>query len=213
VTTQAVQAGGGTIILRAGRVIQLHDSAVSTSVQGGGEDAGNITLDAPFVILDGSQIIANAFEGVGGNIRIGANVFLADPASRVEASSALGIQGTVDLQAPVTSLSGTLAPLPQACACRSALARPVCGAGAGGRIQQFGPGRRQQGLCADAGGDQHGRSSAALDRGVRQVTAGKATSSKHTRGAMTAREYGRIRLVLSEVARNDREARKSSPVR
>lgn len=117
-TTQAVQAGGGTIILRAGRVIQLHDSAVSTSVQGGGEDAGNITLDAPFVILDGSQIIANAFEGVGGNIRIGANVFLADPASRVEASSALGIQGTVDLQAPVTSLSGMASPSTLAACCR-----------------------------------------------------------------------------------------------
>jgi hypothetical protein len=32
----------------------------------------------------------------------------------VSASSALGIQGTVNIQAPVTALSGTLAPLPQA---------------------------------------------------------------------------------------------------
>ena len=37
-----------------------------------------------------------------------------DPASPVSASSALGIQGTVNIQAPVTSLSGALAPLPQA---------------------------------------------------------------------------------------------------
>jgi hypothetical protein len=101
-------------------------------VAGGGEDAGNITLDALFVILDGSQIIANAFEGMGGNIRIGADVFLADPASRVEASSALGIQGTVDIQTPVTSLGGTLAPLPQAFVNVAALLPARCAARAQG---------------------------------------------------------------------------------
>jgi large exoprotein involved in heme utilization and adhesion len=80
----------------------------------GGGDAGNLTLDAPSVVAGGSQIVANAFGGRGGNILINAGVFLADPASLVSASSTLGLQGTVNIQAPVTSLSGTLAPLPQA---------------------------------------------------------------------------------------------------
>jgi hypothetical protein len=92
----------------------LQDSEVTTSVRGGAADAGNLTLEAPFVVADGSQIVANAFGGRGGNILINAGVFLADPASLVSASSQLGIPGTVDIQAPVTSLSGTLAPLPQA---------------------------------------------------------------------------------------------------
>ena len=114
VTTEAARAGGGRIALQAGRLVQLQDSEVTTSVRGGGGDAGNLTLTAPFVVADDSRIVANAFGGMGGNILIDARVFLRDPASLVSASSALGIQGTVDIRAPVTTLSGTLAPLPQA---------------------------------------------------------------------------------------------------
>jgi large exoprotein involved in heme utilization and adhesion len=36
---------------------------------------GNITIDPQYVILNDSQIIANAYEGTGGNIRIIADVF------------------------------------------------------------------------------------------------------------------------------------------
>ena len=48
---------------------------------------GNITIDPEFVILQNSQIVANAFAGQGGNIQITAEAFLADPDSRVDASS------------------------------------------------------------------------------------------------------------------------------
>jgi filamentous hemagglutinin family protein len=113
VTTEAAQAGGGAIVLRARRLVQLMDSEVTTTVWGGGGDAGNLTLTAPFVVADHSSIIANAFGGRGGNIQITADAFLADPTSLVSASSALGIQGTVNIQAPVTALSGIVAPLPQ----------------------------------------------------------------------------------------------------
>ena len=128
VATEAAQAGGGRIELSAGRLVQLQDSEITTSVRGGGGDAGNLTLDAPFVIADGSAIVANAFGGRGGNILINAGVFLADPASLVSASSALGLQGTVNIQAPVTSLSGTLAPLPQAFVNVTALLPARCAA-------------------------------------------------------------------------------------
>ena len=88
---------------------------------------GNITIDPQFVILEGSQIIANAFEGRGGNIQIQAQqAFLADPASQVSASSALGINGQVDIQAPVTSISGAVAPLPQSFAQPAELLRTRC---------------------------------------------------------------------------------------
>jgi hypothetical protein len=50
-------------------------------------------------------------EGQGGNIQIVSNVFLADPSSVIDASSALGIDGTVDIRAPITEISGTLVPI------------------------------------------------------------------------------------------------------
>jgi large exoprotein involved in heme utilization and adhesion len=124
--------------LHAGRLIDLRESEITTTVRGGGGDAGNLTLDAPFIISDGSQIIANAFGGRGGNIQIRSNVFLADPASLVSASSALGMRGTVDIRAPVTTLSGTLAPLPQAFVNVAALLPARCAARAqGGRYSSL----------------------------------------------------------------------------
>lgn len=126
VTTATARAGGGAIALRAGRLVQLRASEFTTSVQGGGGDAGNVTLDAPFVVVEGSQISANAFGGRGGNIHIGAEVFLADPPSQVTASSVLGITGTVDIQAQVTNLSGLVAPLPQDFARAAALLQDQC---------------------------------------------------------------------------------------
>src|SRR5262249_32941002 len=52
--------------------------------------------------------------------------FLADPASQVSASSTLGINGVVNIQAPVTSVSGAVAPLPQEFAPAVKLLRDRC---------------------------------------------------------------------------------------
>jgi filamentous hemagglutinin family protein len=152
VTTTASRAGGGAITMTVGRLVQLIHSELTTSVRGGGGNAGNLTLDAPFIISESSQIIANAVEGMGGNIRISADVFLADPASRVDASSALGISGIVDIQAPVTSLSGALAPLPQAFMDVAALLPARCAPRlAGGKFSSLVVGGRE-GLPLDPGG-------------------------------------------------------------
>jgi filamentous hemagglutinin family protein len=152
VTTGATRAGGGRIELSAGRLVQLQDSALTTTVQGGGGDAGNLTLDAPFIVMDNSQIIANAVAGMGGHVQINSNVFLADPASVVSASSELGISGTVAIQAPVTMLSGTLAPLPQAFVNVAELLPVRCAArAAGGRYSSLVLGGRN-GLPAEPSG-------------------------------------------------------------
>jgi hypothetical protein len=55
-------------------------------------------------------------------------VFLADPESQISASSALGIAGTVDIQAPVSNLSGVVAPLSQRFVSEAALLRDRCAA-------------------------------------------------------------------------------------
>jgi len=112
VSTSSKNADGGNIKITAPYMVHLKDSEITASVGGGASTVGgNISIDPQFVILDHSKIIANAYEGQGGNIQIVSNVFLADPFSVVDASSALGIDGTVDIRAPITELSGTLVPL------------------------------------------------------------------------------------------------------
>ncbi|MBI3801151.1 MAG: S-layer family protein, partial [Deltaproteobacteria bacterium] len=113
VSTSSLHSGGGKIDLSAGQIVELVDSQITTTVQGGTGDAGNITIDPHYVILNNSQVIARAVEGNGGNIHIGADVFIASPASVVDASSQKGISGTVDIRGVVNTLSGSLYPLPQ----------------------------------------------------------------------------------------------------
>jgi filamentous hemagglutinin family protein len=151
-TTASTRAGGGRIELHAGHLVQLMDSTLTTTVRGGGGDAGNLTLDAPFIVADRSQVMANAFGGRGGNVQISSDVFLRDPASRVSASSELGIQGMVEIRAPVTSLGGTLAPLPQAFVNVAALLPARCAARlSGGQTSSLVLGGRD-GLPADPSG-------------------------------------------------------------
>jgi large exoprotein involved in heme utilization and adhesion len=128
-TTEAAQADGGNIQITAPNLLRLQDSRITAEVGGGLQTVGgNITIDPQFVLLQNSQIVANAFEGQGGNIRIQAQTFLRDPASIVDASSQLGINGQVNIQAPVTSISGAIAPLPQAFAQTAELLGSRCAA-------------------------------------------------------------------------------------
>jgi len=140
VVTRATQADGGNIRITAPNFLRLRDSRITAEVGGGAQTVGgNITIDPQFVLLQNSQIVANAFAGTGGNIRIQAQqVFLADPASRVSASSALGINGVVNIQAPVTSISGAVAPLPQEFASTAELLRDRCAERLrGGTVSRF----------------------------------------------------------------------------
>lgn len=151
VTTEADQAGGGKIELTASRLVHLTDSKMTTSVRGGDENAGNIFIDPQFVILDRSQIRADAFEGAGGNVDIRANVFLTSR-SDISASSALGVPGTINIQASITDLSGSLAQLPEAVLQASELLRASCAARlAGGKASSLVLGGRE-GLPLEPGG-------------------------------------------------------------
>src|SRR2546426_2329197 len=112
ITTQTTQSDGGNIQIQVGRLVKLANSRVTSSVQGGLGNGGNIMIDPQFVTLQNSQILANAFGGNGGNIMIVAGAFSADSTSTISASSTLGINGTVEIQATVSNLSESVAPLP-----------------------------------------------------------------------------------------------------
>jgi len=152
VSTSSKNADGGNIDITAPYMVYLKDSEITASVGGGAATVGgNISIDPQYVILDHSRIIANAFEGQGGNIRIVANVFLADPYSVVDASSALGIDGTVDIRAPITEISGTLVPLGEDFISAFELLREPCMARIrGGKYSSFIVGGRD-GLPAEPG--------------------------------------------------------------
>ena len=67
ISTEAAKASGGNIKLTAPNTIELTDSRIESSVLGGQETAGgNIDLDPVFIILNNSQILANATAGNGG---------------------------------------------------------------------------------------------------------------------------------------------------
>jgi len=111
-STNAMQADGGNIKVFADYMVYLVDSEITACVGGGKETTGgNVSIDPRYVILKNSTITANAFEGKGGNIEIISDLFLADPDSIIDASSSLGIDGQVDIQSPITNVSGLISPL------------------------------------------------------------------------------------------------------
>lgn len=132
IATRARTSDGGNIEVFAPRLIRLVDSQITTSVESGVGGGGNIAIDPQFVLLQNSQIIANAFGGPGGNIGIVAGQLIADPATIISASSALGIDGAVNIDAPDTDVSAGLAILPAAYLDASSLMRAGCSAARAG---------------------------------------------------------------------------------
>jgi filamentous hemagglutinin family protein len=129
VTTAALQADGGSIEVLAGDLVHLRDSRITSAVGTGLGAGGNITIDPPAVVLDGSTLRADAFGGPGGNVAIVAGVFLTARDAVVSASSALGVSGTVAISSPITDIAGATAPLPDDFVPAAGLLRERCGAG------------------------------------------------------------------------------------
>jgi large exoprotein involved in heme utilization and adhesion len=133
IATASEQAPGGNIsITTTGSQVYLLDSQITTSVHGGSGGGGDITIGSPAhavdsVVLNRSQIRADAFGGPGGNIRIFADTYLKSD-SIVSASSALSTPGTIDIQARFTNLSGNIAQLPETVVQAAALLRAACAA-------------------------------------------------------------------------------------
>ena len=156
ISTSAALADGGNIGIFATNMVRLTDSIITSSV--GNETktdtlGGNITIDPQFVVLQNSQIRANAFAGAGGAIDIIAtSAFIADPVSIVDASSTRGISGTVNIQSPLQNVGGELTALSQEFSSAAALLAQQCAArAADGKFSTFVVAARE-GLPAEPGG-------------------------------------------------------------
>ncbi len=103
----------GKIIIYVGKMLYLNESKVASSVRGGEGKGGDIDIRKPeFVVLNRSEIRADAYGGPGGNIHITADHFLKSFESIVSASSALGIDGTIEIESPEEDVTSHLTILP-----------------------------------------------------------------------------------------------------
>jgi len=148
VTTKSEKAGSEDIEIKALDRIRLVNSQVNASAF---LDGGNITIDPNVVVLQNSQILAQAIRGTGGNITITTPLFLADSTSFVSASSQFGLNGTVTIQRPTSNLSESLGPLTSKPSQTQSLLTQRCAALVNGQASSFVVAGREQ-LPADPGG-------------------------------------------------------------
>jgi filamentous hemagglutinin family protein len=139
VTTEANRASGGAIKITTtpSGMVELTNSAISASVLDGTGGGGSVDIDPQFVILQNSQITADAESGPGGNIFITTNLLLQDPNSRISASSQFGQQGTVTIQSPASPASGKIIPIGQRPLIPVSMVSQRCAALAGGNVSSF----------------------------------------------------------------------------
>ena len=113
ISTSASFADGGNISIVTGGDVYLTDTDITTAVGTGFGQGGNISITGPeFMILNRSNILANAFGGPGGNIFLSPDQFIASADSSVNASSELSNDGNIQITSPDVDLSSSLASLP-----------------------------------------------------------------------------------------------------
>ncbi len=127
ITAQAANTGsftkdGGNVNLRVGERVYLLNSRLTAEA---GNDGGNISIDPIAVVLNRSQIAANAVQGDGGDISVTAQVFLTSD-SQVSASSEFGLSGTINISAPEVDVSAALMPLRADLASAAARLQEAC---------------------------------------------------------------------------------------
>lgn len=98
ISADTESGGGGNITLDANNII-WQGASFTTATAGGSGDGGNIIIEADnVVLLENSQINANAFMGMGGNVEISTEGLFVCQSCQVSASSELGVDGVVDIE-------------------------------------------------------------------------------------------------------------------
>jgi hypothetical protein len=112
ITASSVRSAGGNVDLNVGEILFADGGTISAAAQGvtAQDSGGNITIDPEFVVLRGSDILASANAGNGGNIAIRAGTFVIDTTSTIDASSTVGLDGEIAIDSP-NEITGELIPL------------------------------------------------------------------------------------------------------
>jgi large exoprotein involved in heme utilization and adhesion len=129
VGTSAKESDGGEIGIQVKDAMLMEDSSITTQVSSGIGSGGNIDIDPELLLVNRSEIRADAAGGDGGNIRIVADNLVVSNDSVISASSSLGIDGEIVVQAPNNDIKGTLQKLQQSQLNPAELFRNPCSAG------------------------------------------------------------------------------------
>ena len=146
---EAEVAGGdrGNITLNADFLSLRRGSRITTDATGQAS-GGNITLNTRFVVgLENSDIVAQAEQGTGGNIAIATHGLIGiapraelTPESDINASSQLGLNGTVNVTTPNVNPESGLVKLPEEVVDASQQIAQTCAASQASRFVATGRG-------------------------------------------------------------------------
>ncbi|MEM7019461.1 MAG: hypothetical protein AAF512_19250, partial [Pseudomonadota bacterium] len=113
ISSEAETAGGGRIKIGVtDRLYVNSNSAISASVGDGTGNGGSVQLSQKFIILDQGAVTAKAVGGDGGRINISADGLFRFPGSTIDASSSLGLDGIININAPDSDVEEHLVVLP-----------------------------------------------------------------------------------------------------
>jgi filamentous hemagglutinin family protein len=102
ITVSSNQSGGGDINLKTGQLFLDNNSSISTSVQDGTGEGGNLTIDTDTLVgLNNSELTTNAVQGAGGNIAISAEGIFGSSDSNIDVNSQFGIDGEININSSV----------------------------------------------------------------------------------------------------------------
>ena len=122
-------------------MVQLTNSQLNASVRGVSTTVGgNITIDPQYVILQNSQILAQATQGQGGAISItitNGGLYSAGCDQHRQRLRQFGVNGTVTIQSPNAPGGGEIIPLSQEPLLPTSLLTQRCAALAGGEFSSF----------------------------------------------------------------------------
>ena len=122
----------------SGERIALQNSRIITDANGGEGSGGDVVIDPRFYVMQDSRITATAREGAGGNIVIVANELIVDADSVFDASSGVGLDGTITLTSSGQALRADLESLPAVIPDAVQLLRAPCAARQSGeRVSSF----------------------------------------------------------------------------
>lgn len=129
ITTSAITGNGGSITINGGGLISLENSGFQTSVTGANSNGGNINVTADTLIMNNAVIQADAVGGSGGDINLNLQALIPshnqlikggapvvwqpfiEGFNVIQAASANGVSGSVNLTSPQFNISGSISGL------------------------------------------------------------------------------------------------------
>jgi filamentous hemagglutinin family protein len=161
ISTQSRDGNGGSIAILGGAIIDLSQSAITTSVSGTSGNGGNITIESEALVMNSGFIQANtaAAKASGGNVSIDVDVLLPSGSSLfvggevpyrfqpdvfgfnvIQAAAPSGLSGTIEISNPALNLSGSLSSLAEKFLQAGGLGRSPCQGNAGSTLTPAGRG-------------------------------------------------------------------------